>query len=209
MGVDVGSGGYRVITVEECEERFAIADDIDYPYTDFADSQEIRLHEGGLHVAGHFESENDENDWTPYNTVVDGDLTVEGDLNWGDFQFGDFVVVAGSLRAHNVILSGCPTLLVRGDLTASGVVMGSDGSDGGVLIVRGRSHAGIVISRNFIMRFASPPDALTVGSDIEHPEGGARDEAADVLQPDLLTDEGDADTRAIRNALEEGRALLR
>jgi hypothetical protein len=59
------------------------------------------------------------------------------------------------------------------------------------------------------MRFAGAVDALTVGSDIGHPDGGARHEAADVLQLDLLTDDGRADTHAIWNAVEGGRPLLR
>ena len=148
------TAGYRVITVDECERRFSVAADIDYPYQDFVDQQEIRLYYGDLHVDGHFESDNDDDEWTPYNTIVNGDLTVAGDLSWGDFRLGDFVLVTGQLRARHVLLTGCPTLLVRGDLTAAGVIMGDNGSDGGRLVVRGATRAQIVISRSdFIMRF--------------------------------------------------------
>lgn len=201
---------YRIITVDECEERFAVADEMDFPYTSFASHQEIRLYEGGLRVAGGFESVSDDEDWTPYNTIVDGDLTVDGNLIWQDFLHGDFVLVTGHLRAHNVILAGCPTLLVRGDLTVPGVVMGTaEYCAGGVLTVEGSTSAGIMISWAFLMRLASIPDALTVGSDIEHPKGGADDEAAEVLHPGLLTDDGRANPRAIWAALDEGRAVLR
>ncbi|WP_405717820.1 hypothetical protein OG607_01760 [Streptomyces sp. NBC_01537] len=67
--------GYRVITAEEAEERFGVSADVSHPYQDFADEQEIRLYEGGLQVAGGWEAESDD-DWVPYNTIVDGDLTV-------------------------------------------------------------------------------------------------------------------------------------
>ncbi|QNE76605.1 hypothetical protein F0344_20005 [Streptomyces finlayi] len=75
--------GYRVITVEEAEQRFRVSADVGYPYADFAGEQEIRrsgdqeirLYEGGLHVTGHLEPEGD-SDWVPYNTIVNGDLTV-------------------------------------------------------------------------------------------------------------------------------------
>ncbi|MCX4734713.1 hypothetical protein [Streptomyces sp. NBC_01363] len=61
--------GYRLISAQEAEERFRVSADVGYPYVDFADEQEIRLYEGGLHVAGHLKPEGN-SDWVPYNTVV-------------------------------------------------------------------------------------------------------------------------------------------
>ncbi|MET9663124.1 hypothetical protein, partial [Streptomyces sp. NPDC006510] len=67
--------GYRVLSVAETEERYAASSELAYPYQDFAGEQEIRLYEGGLHVAGSLEPES-EGDRVPYNVIVDGDLTV-------------------------------------------------------------------------------------------------------------------------------------
>lgn len=120
--------GYRVISAQEAEERFRVSADVGYPYADFADEQEIRLYEGGLHVTGHLEPEQDDDDWVPYNTIVDGDLTVDGDLDWWDGLEGNFFLVTGVLRARNVLLSGCPDLVVRGDLEVTcGVCVSDEG----------------------------------------------------------------------------------
>ncbi|MGW1350029.1 leucine-rich repeat domain-containing protein [Streptomyces sp. NPDC002409] len=203
--------GYRVITVEEAEERFRISDGIGYPYADFADEQEIRLYEGGLHVAGHLEPEGDE-DWIPYNTVVDGDLTVDGDLDWWDNSGGNFLVVTGTLRARNVFLYGCPNVLVRGNLEVTGGIRGSYGDDGGILTVRGSTRASIVIGMlYFILDFAEQPQSLLVGDPCRTnvPVDFTDGELSGILLPELLNKHGEADSRKIQEAMGEGRQVLR
>ena len=115
--------GYRVLTVAETEERFAASDELAYPYQDFADAQEIRLYEGDLHVAGSLEVDS-VGDREPYNVIVDGDLTVDGDLEWWGGLSGCFLLVTGNVRARHLLLSGCSEVVVCGDLTATGTVQG-------------------------------------------------------------------------------------
>ena len=203
--------GYRVITAEEAEERFGVSADVGHPYQDFAGEQEIRLYEGGLRVTGGWEAESD-GDWVPYNTIVDGDLTVGGDLEWWDSASGNFLLVTGDLRARNVLLSGCPDVVVRGDLTASGTVQGSYGDDGGYLTVGGRTRAGAVISTlYFNMHFAGQPEALFIAapSRTNQPVDFTDEELDDLVLPELLGKDDTADERAISDALREGQPVLR
>ncbi|MEV5676472.1 hypothetical protein [Streptomyces sp. NPDC052179] len=202
--------GYRLISAQEAEERFRVSADVGYPYAEFADEQEIRLYEGGLHVAGHLEPEGD-NDWVPYNTVVDGDLTVDGDLAWWDDSGGNFLMVTGSLRARNVFLSGCPNVVVRGDLEVAGGICGSGGEDGGVLVVCGRTRARTIISMSYFgMTFAEQPQALFVADPYRTncPVDFTDEELDTVLLPELL-DDGMADAWKIVEAFREGRQVLR
>lgn len=203
--------GYRVITVEEAEERFGVSADVSHPYQDFADEQEIRLYEGGLEVEGGLEAEPD-GDWVPYNTIVDGDLSVGGDLEWWDSQSGNFLLVTGNLRARNVLLSGCPSVVVRGDVIASGVIQGSYGDDGGFLTVGGRTRAEAVISTlYFNMAFAGQPQALLVADPYRtsHPVDFTAEELDDLVLPGLLAKDDTADERAISAALRAGQPVLR
>ncbi|WP_326767381.1 leucine-rich repeat domain-containing protein [Streptomyces sp. NBC_01591] len=203
--------GYRVITAEEAEERFRISDGIGYPYAEFADDQEIRLYEGGLHVAGHLGPEGGE-DWVPYNTIVDGDLTVDGNLDWWDNSGGNFLAVTGSLRARNVFLYGCPNVLVRGNLEVTGGICGSYGDDGGLLTVRGSTRASLIIGMlYFCLDFAEQPQALLVGDPCRtnHPVDFTNGELSGILLPELLNKHGEADSRKIEEAMGEGHQVLR
>lgn len=147
----------------------------------------------------------------PYNTVVDGDLTVDGDLDWWDDCDGNFFMVTGSLRARNVFLSGCPNVVVRGDLEVTGGICGSYG-DGGWLVVCGRTRARIVISVSYFgMTFAEQPQALLVAENgpSNCPVDFTDEELDTVLLPELLDDDGTADEGKIAEALREGRQVLR
>jgi hypothetical protein len=96
--------------------------------------------------------------------IIDGDLAVAGNLDWWDGASGNFLLVTGNVTAANVILSGCPELVVRGDLTVTGGVQGSYGDDGGVLTIRGWTRARFVMSSlYFCMYFDRQPEALHIG----------------------------------------------
>lgn len=211
------SESYRIITSAEAEKRFNVSADITYPYQDFADEQEIRLYAGGLHIAGSLEPDSDD-DWVPYNVIVDGDLTVDGDLNWWDWAGGNFLLFTGVVRARNVLLSGCPDVVVRGGLTASGGIQGSYGDDGGYLTVRGHIRAQFIISTKFFnMTFARRPEALLVGDDfiLSHPSRTScppdfsGHELDDLVLAELLGKDGSADAHKISAALRAGQPVLR
>ncbi|MGI8335308.1 leucine-rich repeat domain-containing protein [Actinomadura scrupuli] len=204
---------YEIISAGEAEERFGVSADVDYPFAEFTDEQEIRLYPGGLHVDGTMKPVLDEPaDWLPYNLVIDGDLTVDGDLSWYDWGGGNFVLVTGDLRARNVLLSGCPTLVVRGDLIAGNGVQGHHGDDGGCLVVRGATRAELVVSTlYFTMAFEQPPEAIVIGDPyrLNCPVDFDDEDIDDVVEPDLLDEEGRADERMIERALAAGRPILR
>src|SRR4249919_3809870 len=136
----MSEAGYEIIPADQAEARYSVSAEVEYPYADFNDEQEIRLYPGDLHITGDFEAESD-GDWVPYNTIVDGNLTVDGDLTWWDDASGNFLLVTGDVKARNVFLRGCPNVVVRGDLTAVGGIQGHHGDDGGLLVVRGRTTA--------------------------------------------------------------------
>jgi hypothetical protein len=192
--------GYRVISADEAEARFDAATDLRYPYQDFADEQEIRLYEGGLRVEGNFEREGDE-EWSPYNVIVDGDLTVDGDLEWWDSLSGNFLLVTGDVRARNVLLAGSPDVVVRGDLTVSGGVQGHHGDDGGCLTVKGLVRAEVVISTlHFQLDLARPAEAPVIDT---------TGELTRMVLPELLGRDDEADVYRISDALRAGRPVLR
>ncbi|GAA3213572.1 leucine-rich repeat domain-containing protein [Actinocorallia longicatena] len=211
MTSSVSPAGYRIISAEEAQSRFEVSEDVAHPFGDFAAEQEIRLYEGGLVVAGDLEPESDD-DWIPYNVIVDGDLSVAGTLDWWDSGSGNFLLVTGDVTARNVILSGCPELCVRGDLTATGGVQGSYGDDGGVLTVRGLLRAPFVMSTlYFCMYFDRPPEALHIADPYRtnQPVDFTHDELGELVVPEMFGKNGSVDERTIGAALREGRPVLR
>lgn len=202
--------GYRVLTVAETEERFAASDELAYPYQDFADAQEIRLYEGDLHVEGSLEVDS-VGDRVPYNVIVDGDLTVDGDLEWWGGLSGCFLLVTGNVRARHLLLSGCSEVVVCGDLTATGTVQGHHGDDGGYLTVQGRIRAEAVISTlYFNLDLARQPEALLVADPYRTtcPVDFTEDELAGLVPPELLDEDGRADEYRISEALRAGQPVL-
>ncbi|TWP53878.1 hypothetical protein FKR81_03740 [Lentzea tibetensis] len=222
MTASTAANGYRIVDVDEAEERFSLFADVEsrFPYREFSDEQEFRLYEGGLHVTGDFSAETD-GDWVPYNVIVDGDLTVDGDLSWWDDHMGNFVLVTGNVRARNVLLCGNPTVVVRGDLLVDNGVFGCRGEDGGFLDVGGVTRAKTIVNiRYFKMTFSGGrPDATLVADPsftscsadftASCPVDFADDELSEVLLPAMLDPDGYVDEGQIEWALVEGRPILR
>jgi Leucine-rich repeat (LRR) protein len=202
---------YRIITAEQAERWFSVSADVEYPYQKFPE-QEIRLYAGDLYVAGDFEPDSD-GDWCEYNTIVDGDLTVDGDLVWWDWAGGCFLLVTGTVRARNLLLQGCPNVVVRGDLIVSGGIQGHRGDDGGLLVVGGRTTATIVLNTLYFgMEFGENPDAIVVGDEgrTNCPVDFDEEELAGVAMPELLEAGGErADEYKVTDALRADRPVLR
>jgi hypothetical protein len=201
---------YSSITVDEMQARYDVAADMLYPCDR---GQQIRLYEESIHLVGDLSLV----DWTggsyPYNVVVDGDLTVEGDVTYFCDEGPGFLhLVTGTLRARNLFLNGFPNVVVRGDLIVTHGVLGCYGEDGGLLKVAGKVQAQTVVkSWYFQTSFASRPRAVVVadwsvaGGPTDHTE----DLAASALLPDLLTGDDDVDTNRVEQALRHGRPILR
>lgn len=207
-------GGYQVISADEAETRYGPFADVAYQFTDYADEQYIRPYEGGLHVPRDLGVQ----DWTdddlcPFNVIIDGDLTVEGTLDHYCFEgTGYFHLVTGSLRARNLILTGFPDLVVRGDLTVAGAIMGFRGDDGGYLFVEGDTSAQIVISSQYFnMTFGRQPRAVVVAD--PHRTSCRVDftdqELPGMLLPELLDEDGLVDEEKLAEALAAGQRVLR
>jgi hypothetical protein len=75
--------------------------------------------------------------------VVEGDLTIHGDLLNTNLNDGSMLFVAGTLKARNVVKGGA-SLLVLGDLQASGLVIGE--YNDGVIRVGGQIAAQATLS---------------------------------------------------------------
>jgi hypothetical protein len=91
--------------------------------------------------------------------IVDGDLVYSCDEGVGYFQ-----LVTDNVRARNVLLSGFPRVVVRGDLTVANGLQGQQGEDGGVLVVRGHTRAEVIVNAlYFAMVFGTQPEAVVVG----------------------------------------------
>jgi hypothetical protein len=204
--------GYQVIDAAAAEQRFSLAGRVGFPYLGRVDRQEIRLYEEGWHLSGDLVSDFDA-DGLPYHIIVNGDLTVAGELSWTTFEHAAFLLVVGNLRARVVVLEGMPAapeLVVGGDLVVEHGVLGDlSGPRGGRLIVAGATRTPVVVAfEDFTMRFRRQPDAVVIG------EAGAFTgpfEVAgfdDVLDPELF--DGDEPCRMdVRDVLIEGASILR
>lgn len=202
MGLD----GFQLISAQEAEERFSIADHIWYPYEEFEDEQEIRLYSGDVVIDGDFTTDPNE-DWNPFNVIVDGNLTIRGNLEWSDFDSGNFLWVTGDLHATAVRACGCPSIRIGGDLVADHGIFAYYGDDGGVLTVEGALRSPCLISvYYFNLELSGPVETLlladphrtNVSVDFEDGEAGR------VLIPAAFS-EGEFDLGAIWDLISNGK----
>lgn len=197
----------ELITAEEAEAKYDISEYVQYPFLDFADGddgefQEIRLFKGDLTVDG-IESTM-ERDWNFYSLIIDGNLTVNGDIDWCETNNGNFIFVTGNVKARNVILKGNPEVVVLGDLEATNSIMGNEGEDGGRLTVIGAVKALVVIEMYYFIMDLENIDAKAF---VSFDDG---EEAATLLLPEFYDEEDEVfDDAAIEDALRQGRNVLR
>jgi hypothetical protein len=207
---------FAVISPDEAEARFAVSKHIAYDYGDYADDQEQRVYDGGLEVKGNLTDDAHEG-LTP-NLIVDGDLVVDGSIDWMGADSGAYLIVTGNLRCRNLIVAGA-VFLVLGDAVVEGTIVGlASDADVCAITVRGTTKAKLVAGRSFPMHFGQRPQAMVAGDaenysfcdedadefavDVE--EGAL----ADRLVDDVLED-GELNGFALRQALLAGRPVLR
>lgn len=134
----------REVTFEELSERFRRHDLWDwFLETRTLVSMEVRprLIEGSIHT-----SEDVETGEGPWALILDGDLVTTGDviLTTGDYATST-LIVTGHLRARNLEYGGSARAEVDRDLTVSGVIIGTWGTDGAMLGVGGTLTARAVL----------------------------------------------------------------
>ncbi|MDR2920428.1 MAG: WG repeat-containing protein [Tannerella sp.] len=201
----------ELIANKTAEKYYQLTKHISYPFMDFASTeaetneyddeyQEIRIFKGDLHVSGIQSAM--KRDWNLFSLIVDGNLIVDGDIDWAEGNNGSFIYVTGNVTAQNVILEGNPQVVILGNLEAENGIMGYYGDDGGQLYVDGETKAPIVVEMYyFIMNFGKPKEGTYIDCDNE-------EEAAQMLLPKFYKDES-FDSRAIANALRNGENILR
>lgn len=82
--------------------------------------------------------------------IVDGNLTIDGDLDVEQFDVGTpgYLFVKGDLTVTNVFLAQQFELMVSGDIKASGIVLGEERSTG-FMRCNGKLTAPITVMANF------------------------------------------------------------
>ncbi|WP_224365402.1 hypothetical protein [Hyalangium versicolor] len=100
-----------------------------------------RIIEGGVHATEDIETGDG-----PWALIIEGELVTSGDLS---FKTGDYatstLIVTGHVRARNVFYGQSARVAIDRDLVASGVVIGTWGSDGAVLGASGTLTARAVL----------------------------------------------------------------
>ncbi|MER6672860.1 polymer-forming cytoskeletal protein [Streptomyces sp. NPDC000983] len=211
---------YDILDVRDAEARFGVSEHVDYPFQEYGDEQETRHYAGGLRIDGDLTSDTDEDDFCLANVIVDGDLVVDGNLEWIDEGSGSFLLVTGDLRARNLILRGNPSVVVLGDLSVEGTLLGHLGDDGGYLTVLGGTRAEIVLLLNdFRLRACERPRAVLAGAPglFPHPvdisdrgvDTDGEDMLGELLLPELVDEGQGVDNRKVEAAVRSGRPLFR
>lgn len=197
-------------TANEVEEAYKLSEVLNYPYTNFSDTQRTCVFQGDLHIAGIDAGR--ENDWNAFNLVVMGDLIVDGDIDWSEYSNGSFLYVKGNLKARNILLKGCPEIHICGDLEVENGIIGHHGDDGGFLKVDGSVKAKLIMCLTYFgMKFASQPKAVTVGDISGDCESDFdEDELEEILAGKLWNkSEGYAEDHLIAEAIRNGKPVLK
>lgn len=76
------------------------------------------------------------------NIIVNGNLTIKGNFDGGHNveSLPQFIYIAGDLHADNLLVSGWLDMIVAGNATIKGTVLGYYGEPGGRLLIKGDLH---------------------------------------------------------------------
>ncbi|MFE7046453.1 leucine-rich repeat domain-containing protein [Streptomyces atratus] len=200
--------GYRIIPDDEAQECFSLHDRHMYECGDVCEEYEIEtlLYEDGLSITGDLRT-GDGSDLWRYNVIIDGDLNVDGELQWADGDHPNLLLITGSLRTRSVTVSFGTNLIVRGDLIATYAVQHPDGiGEEGLIIVGGTTYTPVDIGPYTLVVDGGQPEEATFDYD---------DDLSEVLAPEVLIPHerpyrnGKADRDKIYEAALNGRPILR
>ncbi|GAB2839360.1 hypothetical protein GCM10022221_43610 [Actinocorallia aurea] len=199
---------FEVMSAGSAEDAYRLSADFGYPYPGRR-AEEIRCFVGDLEIDDDLVS--DFVDHPVHHVVVDGDLSVRGDLDWATDGFGVFFLVTGRLRARNVLLHGGPEVAVRGALDVRGAVVGAhEGPGGGFLRAHGPAEFQLAVATSdFHLDFRAPVSgtvAVAAGATV-HGVADPR-EAGTLLVPELLDAAGRPLGHEIADSLRSRRPLF-
>ncbi|MNJ90845.1 hypothetical protein D3C87_84850 [compost metagenome] len=200
------------ISVADADEQFGISEEVNFPYPKFSDKQKTYVISGDVTVD---EISVSKQDWSPFNLIIDGNLTVLDTIDWSEWGNGSFLYVTGNMTAKNVFLAGCPEVIVKGDLKAENGIVGSQGDNGGSLIVLGDTSAKLIYCTTYFgMDFAERPEAFIIAAeydfmfDVDLNESdcdAVAEKIAAECQPD---DEGEMDVHVVKEFLRAGKSIF-
>ncbi len=148
------------VDINEMDKQYKISKYINFPFLDFSDEQQTYLLKGDIHIDGLSVTKQD---WSPFNLIIDGNLTVEGTINWNEWGNGSFLYVTGNLETQNLFLAGCPEAIIKGNLIVEKGLVGSQGDNGGSLIVSGDTKAELIYCTTYFnMEFPKRPTAFII-----------------------------------------------
>ncbi|MDR2920426.1 MAG: ankyrin repeat domain-containing protein [Tannerella sp.] len=209
-----------IISQEDAEKLYG-APELHAGYDDNEEISPVGLYKGNLHVSSI--SAGDKSDTTLYKLIVDGDLTVDGNIDWYNELNDSYVVVTGNLKAKSMVLGGTVEFYVKGNVEAECGIMGHTGDDGGSLTIGGTTKAPVIVNTTyFSMSFGHQPNAIVIGDtfrtgcavdysdEFEYDEDNAEAEPLlQILLPKYWDEDGTLDSDKIGDALRAGKSILK
>lgn len=201
------------IDATEADEQFGISDSVNFPFVDFSKNQKTFVIKGDVTVDGIAVTKQD---WSPFNLIIDGNLTVLDTIDWNEWGNGSFLHVTGDLTAKNLFLAGCPEVIIEGNLTVENGIVGSQGDNGGALMVSGNASSKLIYCTTYFnMEFTNRPEAFIIAEendfmfDVDLDESDYDSVIERVVAECQPDDEGEIDLDVVKDFLREGKSILK
>lgn len=200
------------IAAAEADEQFRISEDVNFPFVDFSKNQKTFILKGNVVVDGIAVTKQD---WSPFNLIIEGNLTVLGTIDWNEWGNGSFLYVTGNIIAKNLFLAGCPEVIVQGNLHVENGIVGSQGDNGGALMVFGEASSKLIYCTTYFnMEFPDRPEAFIIAEENDFLFDVDLDESDyDTVIEKIVTecqpdDEGEIDVYTVKDFLREGKSIF-
>ncbi|HEX7153550.1 MAG TPA: hypothetical protein VF618_18830 [Thermoanaerobaculia bacterium] len=140
------------IPAQEAIDRFALHKYVGR-YSNVFDREDadgyVRVYDGDHHVKGNLDLDYGRAWGGDVGMVVNGNLTVSGNIMNGERNFGAFLVVFGSVQARHLVAGGSSIHVTR-DARLAGIILGH--YTHGTLVIEGETEAAMIISGDHTTR---------------------------------------------------------
>ena len=201
------------IAANEADEQFGISEDVNFPFVDFSKNQKTFIIKGDVTVDSIAVTKQD---WSPFNLIIDGNLTVLDTIDWNEWGNGSFLHVTGDITAKNLFLAGCPEVIVQGNLNVENGIVGSQGDNGGALMVFGKASSQLIYCTTYFnMEFPDRPEAFIIADendfmfDVDLDESDYESVTEKIVAECQPDDEGEIDVYVVKDFLAEGKSIFR